>query len=356
MVFGFVLAVRISQSHFFGGVPTWEMVHERNRQDFCMENRPSHCVSNQHGQDIGYSLLALPSAEVAWGLRLRGIFMPKIFRFRRAQGLSSIWLMAAAYIAAATFSHAGLAASVTISGVPFAAFPGDGNSVNKNNVVDFDPSGIEDKTNGKSWIIQGSIVANLPNYAVDWYFNGAESKTQNIQFQSGGVFFIESNQNNNVTKGNDPGWKLLGTMNGSGAGHVIPFALTDLSTGGTATNGANHAPGAFIASMMFAYVTPQFEQEDKDGKDEKYGKDDDENKKSSKLIKWRISSKPTDWFAFGFAAAGSRNGDHDDYMGIGHVYATPTPTPLPGALPLMGSVLGGGCLVRWLRRRRSRIT
>ena len=45
--------------------------------------------------------------------------------------------------------------------------------------------------------------------------------------------------------------------------------------------------------------------------------------------------------------------NHDDFMGIAQVIAgnNEGTTPLPGTLPLLGSVLGGGLLFRRFRKR-----
>ena len=134
---------------------------------------------------------------------------------------------------------------------------------------------------------------------------------------------------------NDPGWWKLGTTTGSGLGAPIPFSLIDLNEKDekkrVVTNGANNKPGAFIASLMFAYVEPVY-------------------KSGGALKGWRVTKEATDWFAFGYDDPGSKNNDHDDFMMVGNLRAT----PIPGALILMGTVLGGGYLAGWWRRRQGR--
>jgi hypothetical protein len=58
---------------------------------------------------------------------------------------------------------------------------------------------------------------------------------------------------------------------------------------------------------------------------------------------------------FGFNDNGAGDDNHDDFVGILSLTPgklQPGNTPIPGALPLFGSVLGGGFLFRKLRKRR----
>jgi hypothetical protein len=235
------------------------------------------------------------------------------------------------------------AASVTVTGSRFGkdgvvAFPGYGTSIDRNNVVNFGPSGISDSTRGSGWRTEGittssAVIANVSDYTVDWYFAGAESGDA-IMFMSQSLTFTESNENNSYGFSNDPGWKKIATTTGSGKGQPIPFKLIDTNSANTISNGDNHRPGAYIASLMFAYVEPIYE--------------------AGLLTGWKVTKSPTDWFAFGYDDPGSANNDHDDFMMVGHLRAT----PIPGALFLLGSVLGGGYLAgmwRGLRRRRLRL-
>jgi hypothetical protein len=236
------------------------------------------------------------------------------------------------------------AATVEITGAKFntngvVQFPGYGSAIEKNNVVGFSPSGLSDPTNGAGWRAQGNttssaVIANVPDYAVDWYFVGAESG-DTIKFMSQSLQYQESNQNNSYNSGNDPGWLKIGTTTGSGQGQPIPFTLIDTNPNPdkVIANGANHKPGAFVASLMFAYVEPVYSRR-------------------GALKGWQVTKKTTDWFAFGYDDPGSANNDHDDFMMIGHLRAT----PIPGALGLMGSFLGGSYLVgRWRRRKTRRL-
>src|SRR5262245_26878464 len=141
-------------------------------------------------------------------------------------------------------SDATYAASIDITGGSFGAFPGySGSNITKNNVINYDPSGIDDNKGGSAWHIGGAVIAKIPFFAVDWYFNGAESGDK-IKFTSGSVYFTESDQNNRYSPGNDPGFKFIGTSTGSGVNTPISFTLLDTNSNVGVTNGVNnHLPG-----------------------------------------------------------------------------------------------------------------
>jgi hypothetical protein len=232
------------------------------------------------------------------------------------------------------------AATVTLTGSAFGhdglgSFPGYGSSTNKHNVVGYGPSRVGDPTNGAAWRLQsanhhGAALANVPNYAVDWYFVGAESG-HDIQLLNLG--FAEHNQNNATGGAKHTPW-LIGSTIGAGVGSPIVLSLRDLNLGVDLLNGANNIPGAFIASLMMAYVEPIY--------------------KRGIVAGWKLTRKATDWFIFGFDDPGSKDNDHDDFVGIAHVreIAAPVaPTPLPGALPLLATGLGASLLFSRLRKR-----
>ena len=273
-------------------------------------------------------LLILRKGRSAWA-RVWGVMKPSA---RRIVGC-------AACVVALMLCHDVRAASVIdITGGTFGtAFPGySGGNKSKNNVINYSPSEIVDNKNGSAWHIGGAVLSNIPYFAVDWYFSGAESGDK-IKFASGSISFTEYNQNNRHEWGNDPGFQSIGTSSGNGVNTAITFTLFDLNKLVGVTNGVNnHLPGAYIASLMFAYLEPEY--------------------KNGKLKGWKVTKNATDWFAFGFNDPGSTDKDHDDYVGVGHAYAIPPPpvtqTPIPGALPLMASALGAGSIMRWWRRRR----
>jgi hypothetical protein len=224
------------------------------------------------------------------------------------------------------------AATVEIEGYSYSI--NYGSQSKKNNVVDYGPSGIEDNTlwYQKPWKAGGQVNATIDNYLVDWYFNGAESGFTNT-FTSGTLSFSEHNENNRLEWGNDDGWLFLDTTTGSGAGDPIDFRVADQNNKGV-TNGVNNKwPGSYSPSLIFSYASPIYD--------------------GNKLVGWELSLSATDWFVFAFNDKGSKDKDHDDYVGLAHVYA-PSEVPLPGALPLMGTVVGGGYLVRRWRNRKQR--
>ena len=60
----------------------------------------------------------------------------------------------------------------------------------------------------------------------------------------------------------------------------------------------------------------------------------------------------SDIVVIGLNDTGFPDDNHDDFMLAAHIHGTATQTPIPGALPLFASVLGGGFLFRRLRNRR----
>jgi hypothetical protein len=68
-----------------------------------------------------------------------------------------------------------------------------------------------------------------------------------------------------------------------------------------------------------------------------------------------LTTSVSDWVVFGFNDTGAPDDNHDDFMVAAHITDAgleQNPTPIPGALPLFASVLGGGFLFRRLRNRR----
>ena len=252
-----------------------------------------------------------------------------------AASLCAYWPLAADDARASSIEITG-----SLFGTPQAGpFPGYGTSISQHNVVGYSYSGISDPTGGAAWRVGGAVLANASSYTIDWYFSGAESG-DSIRFTSKSLRFTEHDQNNSFTGGKQ-GWWKLGTTSGSGIG-PIPFSLKDLDTNSGVTNGAT----SFIASLMLAYVEPVYVDVIRKGRARKV------------LTGWNVTTEKTDWFAFGFNDPGSSDRDYDDFVGIGHVIAKggypPSPVPIPGALVLMGTVLGGGYLVGSWRRRQAR--
>jgi hypothetical protein len=66
-----------------------------------------------------------------------------------------------------------------------------------------------------------------------------------------------------------------------------------------------------------------------------------------------LTDRPTQFVVFGFNDNGFGDDNHDDFVGVMALVpgGLAGDTPIPGALPLFGSVLGGGLLFRRLRKR-----
>jgi hypothetical protein len=235
------------------------------------------------------------------------------------------------------------AGTIDISGVPYNVTYGT--SISKNNVIGDPSSGIAVPGGPSPWKAEGkwgrfgpyvesAVTATISDYYVDWYFIGAESGDINTFF-SGTVSFTEHNENNNYNH-TGGGVQFLGTTSGTGAGLPLDFTVFDTHYGLGAsgvTNGDNNKPGKYTPSLIFSYAiqTP-------DG--------------------WALTlDSDTEWFVFAYNDPGSKDKDHDDYIGLARVYAKEIPpVPIPGALPLMGSVVGGSYLLRRLRRSRRKTT
>ena len=128
------------------------------------------------------------------------------------------------------------------------------------------------------------------------------------------------------------------TYQNTGAGGNIPgFTLADtfktaafpLNT--TTNGGSNSVPNNGASSLIFSYANL-------DG-----------------AGNYTLTTTATDYVVFGFNDNGAGDDNHDDFVGILSLTPgklQPGNTPIPGALPLFGSVLGGGFLFRKLRKRR----
>ncbi len=246
---------------------------------------------------------------------------------------------------AVLIGSAGLASAATITIVgdsypTVTPFPGYGTAINQHNVVN---SGVSDLTDGDAtgslWFTSdgtdpaGVTFTSAGTYQIDYFHVGAESGNTN-QLSVGGTnpfTHNESNQNNNIPGGSNPGAYYVGStletvVPGPGS-TFLDFLVRDLDVAGTESNGGSSEPGANVASLMYAYV-------------------------QRTTTGWVLSAIPTNWFAFGFDDPGSSNDNHDDYVGIAYVKASngqltpPVPIPAPLALLLTG-LFGLGFLGRW---------
>jgi hypothetical protein len=199
-----------------------------------------------------------------------------------------------------------------------------------------DPTGPT-LTASTPWLQQGQVSANVGNvpYFVNWYFAGSESGYA-ITLTADGVNFTEGNQNNSAYAGGPaltPGpYQFLGTS-AFGAGDAVAFTLS--WSGGTVNNnGAQAAPGLGNANLIFSYLDPSTLA----------------NSPYANLV-----TSPGDWFAFALNDNGGNDDNHDDFVGFANISLTrggPSITPIPAALPLFGTVIGGGFAFGTWRRRR----
>jgi len=259
--------------------------------------------------------------------------------------------------ALAVVGNSAQAQDVTISGTNLNVAPNPlyGSAVSSNNVVNsasdpstgsalFDPTGPLLNAATTPWRQGGGVSTSLTSYNVSWFYAGSESGdtiTLTAPSSSGpAVTFTEHDQNNNVGGAAIPGgFQFLGTTTGSGAG-LINFTLNwpdNTPTGSAINSGTQAKPGAGVANLIFSYATPITNQ--------------------NGSTTWDLTTTPTDWFVFALNDNGGGDDNHDDFVGFALVSSGPPngpgiPTPIPAALPLFGSVLGGGFLFRNLRNRR----
>lgn len=246
---------------------------------------------------------------------------------------------AAAFCAAAIAGHSAQAGSVNISGSALTSAPTPlyDSGVGSNNVINSpsapatgsgltDPTGPNLNISTTPWLQTGAVSTSLSDYSVQWYYAGSESGFT-ITFHSGALNYTEHDNNNSFAgAGSIIGPQFIGTTTGTSA--TLDFNLTFNST--TVTNGGlNPVPGQGIANLIYAYLT-----------NVTLGP-------NGNFLSGTLSKDASDWFVFALNDNGGPDDNHDDFVGIGHV----TATPIPAALPLLGSVLGGGFVVRRLRRK-----
>jgi hypothetical protein len=229
-------------------------------------------------------------------------------------------------------------------------FPGYGTAIQLDNVVNSTTYGgtsstvvDTNSTLGSTWI--GSTasspailtVTGLPpgfQYSVSWSYLGSESNDVN-KFTAGAISYLENNANNDCGICATPGptspqigIQLMGTTTTTNT--TTPFTLTDTNTLASVSNGSgNAAPGTGISNLVFSYAN------------------------FSGGV-YSLTSTPTLNVVWGFNDNGGSDDNHDDFVGVATLLpnTVANPTPLPGALPLFGSILGGGYLFRRLRNRR----
>jgi hypothetical protein len=268
--------------------------------------------------------------------------------------IGKLALIALCSTAFTVVSQSSQAASFQITGatgVP-GAYAGYGTAPGYDNVVNSGTSGqsVTDSTGGATWYAtSGANAAYLEvtgltsgqSYTVKYSYFGSESGDV-IQFTAPGVApYNETNANANCC-GVSPQQQIQ-SMGGSTpitgvtGNSIVNFTLTDTNSGATITNGAgNTGPGLNVANLIFSYAVPS-------------------------LIPglggettYQLTSTPSDFVVFGFNDNGFRDDNHDDFIGLAQLTVTggnAGTTPIPGALPLFASALGGGLFFRRFRKR-----
>ena len=270
--------------------------------------------------------------------------------YRTAKSIALLGLCATALtvsgntVRAATFEIVG--------GSPLSAGPTPfyGTALSQNNVVNspgasptgaavFDPTG-PNLTPDTPWVQGGQLVAHTGSSSftgISWFFLGSESGFQ-VTFHSPALAdFTEGNQNNSAYSGNPPlTVGFLGSKLNVGSG-PIQFSLT-WATGSVDNSALQPNPGSGVPNLIFSYAT--FVEPD--------------------LL--MLTKSVSDIIIFALNDGGADN-DHDDFIGAAIVTERAdcecaplqATTPIPGALPLFGGVLGGGLLLhRWRKRRSAR--
>jgi hypothetical protein len=301
--------------------------------------------------------------DVRLRLAERGITSETGLGFVMKKAVGKIALVALCATALTAIGQSARASTLDLIGSTLSAAPNPlyGTASGENNVVNatgvtstpsglFDPTGPNFNSGTTPWLMQATASTTLTDFYVSWFFAGSESGytisfTAPSDLTSGTIHPIsntEQNQNNNcigcLPSPQLPGPLFLGTTLNHNAGPgamTIPFTLTwnSSSIGDGDTNGVGNGS----ASLIFSYIMPVYDQ-------------------AGAFVDWELTKDQTDWFAFGLNDDGGGDDNHDDYMGFAYVTAGPPHgpgiTPIPAALPLFGSVLGGGFLFGKFRKRR----
>jgi len=212
----------------------------------------------------------------------------------------------------------------------------------ENNVVNSPLSGnsVIDPSAGATILQHAQLQANfIGSYIVQYTYVGSESANvidfaaPGVPLANGGVVgYAETNANNQCVGCGyiplQPGPLPMGTsLNQTSL--LAAFLFRDQSDGSNVVNGTNPGDNAGKPNFLISYATLV----------------------GTNLV---LSLGPSDWVVIGFNDTGSSDDNHDDFTLALHILdgGGENPTPIPGALPLFASVLGGGYLFRRLRNRR----
>lgn len=198
-------------------------------------------------------------------------------------------------------------------------------------------AGVFDTFNGATILAAANLNATFVSaYNVSWTYLGSESDNV-IRFSATGVAaFDDTNANNNCIgclQGGSPqtGPVLMGTATNQTA--LTPtFSFVDQQDGSNVANGSNAGDNDTPPAPNFLMSYAEF-------RDGIFG------------FGLYLTASVTDIVVIGLNDTGFLDDNHDDFMLYAQIQEVDT-TPIPGALPLFASVLGGGFLFRRLRNRR----
>ena len=244
-------------------------------------------------------------------------------------------LIAACTTAVAAFAQPSQAATWSIVGGGGAfVFAGYGTTPNENNVVNNPPSATVDGTNGAFWVqnAQLNAVFSTTSYGVNWFYVGSESDRVDTFTSPLGVpvAFAEDNRNNNCVGCTFPSFVGPIVLMGTTSGETATTPGFTFAGAGSVSNGANNPANTGVANFLLSYA-------------------------SLGPGGFTLQAAPSDFIVIGFNDNAFQDDNHDDFMVVAQIFETgnvPGDVPIPGALPLFASALGGGFLFLRHRRRK----
>ena len=226
----------------------------------------------------------------------------------------------------------------------YSTVPGDNNVLNNPSGA----AGVYDTINvplNTSIFAAAQLQANFTagnTYTVNWVYVGSESDNT-IRFFADGVAalgFPEDNANNQCIGCNtfsvQSGQVLMGTSTGQTALQPA-FSFIDFSDFSNVSNGTNPGDNETPPQPNFLISYAVFLNAGDPGATFGAG--------------LYLTTSVTDIVVFGLNDTGFADDNHDDFI-VAAFISEQSPVPIPGALPLFASVLGGGYLFRRLRNRR----
>jgi hypothetical protein len=227
-----------------------------------------------------------------------------------------------------------------------------GTAPNDNNVIN-NPAAtggrVFDTLAGASVIAAANLQATFTagnNYTVSWVYLGSESDNTIRFFAPGGTVpvlgFPEDNRNNQCATCNFPSAQLGQQTMGVTANQTAltpAFSFVDFNDGSNVANGANNGDNETppAPNFLMSYAV-------------QLAAGDPGATFGTGLY---LTAAVTNIVVIGLNDTGFADDNHDDFMLAAFISETQGPTtPIPGALPLFASVLGGGFLFRRLRNRR----